>query len=199
MAIRVLQSSVIANYDVSASAKFHAGDGLVVSTTDGTVKLPNSAVTYAIWAGFALGDHNTTSNTMIQNDPVGSTVVSADGSTFTSYATGFYTGAKRAIGDWQDETVNVVTNLTDSTPASRRGMGVLRAEGSQFVSDRVTVGSAITYGTPLFCVTSATIDTGGKLTDTASTNGVSVARADSYDSTAALVYATVTVTGVAAV
>jgi hypothetical protein len=191
MAIRVLQSSIVANYDVSASGKFHAGDGLIINTSDGTVSLSATQSTISNFGGLALGDHNTTGNTMIQNDPVGSSAVSPDGATFTSYANGFYVGAKRAIGDWQDETVNTVTNLTESTPNSRRGMGCLRAAGSQFVTDRVTVSSAITYATPLYVVANATIDTGGKLTDSSSSNGVILMRADSYDSTAGLVFGTI--------
>lgn len=200
MAIRVLQSSIVANYEVTASSKFHAGDGLGLDTTNGnyTVALNGSAMTYALWAGLSLADHNVTGNTFIQNDPVGSSVVSADGSTFTSYANGFYVGTKRAIGDFQDETASVVANLTDTGPTPKRGVGCLKADGSQFVTDRYTVGTSITVGTPLFVKASATLDTGGKLIDTAANNGVSVARADYYDATAGLVFGTLYVTGVAA-
>lgn len=193
MAIRVLQSSVVANYEVTSNAKFHAGDGLLLDATNlnFTVTLSATQTTASNFAGFALADHNATSNTMIQADPVGSTVVSADGSTFTSYGNGFYVGPKRAIGDFQDETVQVVTNLTDTGPTPQRGVGTLRAHGSQFVTDRYTINSAITAATPLYVVASATIDTGGKLTDNSSGNGVVLARGDFYDSTAGLVYATI--------
>ena len=193
MAIRVLQSSVVANYEVTASAKFHAGDGLLLDTTNlnFTVGLSATQTTASNFAGFALADHNVTGNTFIQNDPVGSSVVSADGSTFTSYANGFFVGVKRAIGDFQDETASVVTNLTDTSPTPRRGVGCLRAHGSQFVTDRYTVNSAITAATPLYVVASATLDTGGKLTDNSSGNGVVLARGDYLDSTAGLLFATI--------
>jgi hypothetical protein len=193
MAIRLLQSAVVANYEVTAANKFHAGDGLMLDTVNlnNTVTLSATASTAALFAGFALGDHNTTSNTLIQNDPVGSTILSPDGSTFTSYALGFYVGAARRIGDWQDEDVAVVANLTDTSPLPRRGVGCLRQNGSQFITDRYTVGTAITTATALYVVASATLDTGGKLTDTSASNGVILARCDQFDSVAGLVYATI--------
>lgn len=197
MAIKLIQSSVVANFEVTASNKFHAGDGLVLDTTNQglTVKLPaasNGLVTAPLFAGFALGDHYSTGNTFAQADPVGSTVVSADGSTFTSYANGFFVGAKRAIGDFQDETNAVVTNLTDTTPTSRRGIGTVRAPGSQFISDRYVTDASMTAGDSLYvvCATGETTNL-GLLTRTSTNNGTALARCDQIDSTAGLLYVTI--------
>ena len=192
MAIKVLQSSVIANYDVTASGKFHAGDGLIITAGSNAVAgLSATQSTASNFAGFALADHNTTSNTFIQPDPVGSSVVSPDGATFTSYANGFFVGVKRAIGDFQDETAAVVSNLTDTGPTPKRGVGCLKAGGSQFISDRYAAAAVISSPTPLYIVASATIDTGGLLTHDSTTNGVILARSDYFDSTAGLVFATI--------
>jgi len=73
--------------------------------------------------------------TMINNDPAGSNFV--NGSTFQSYTAGFYVGAKRAIADFKDESVDVVTNLTAGIPTySSRGMTVYSTPSTQFVTDR---------------------------------------------------------------
>lgn len=195
MAVKVLQSSVVANYEVTASNTFHAGWGLILDTTNSnfTVRGPSTdEVTVWNFAGVALGDHLTTGNTFIQNDPVGSSVVSADGLTFTSYANGFFVGTKRAIGDYQDETAAVVTNLTDTSPTPHRGIGCLRAPGSQFVTDMYVTSGTYTPGA--FCYVgdtdSATADE-GKATS-ANSGGDKLYRADYLDSTAGLLYLTIT-------
>jgi len=193
MAIRLLQSSVIANYEVTAANTFHAGDGLIFdSAVVQGVKKPvtSTNVTTATFAGLALGDHLTTSNTFIQNDPVGSSVVSADGSTFTSYANGFFVGVKRAIGDWQDETASVVSNLTDTGPTPHRGIGVARQHGTQFITDRIKTGQTWTAGTTWGISDASTTE--GLLDALVADGGGVIGHTDYYDSTAGLLFGTIT-------
>jgi hypothetical protein len=197
MAIRLLQTGIIANYETTASNTFYAGDGLILDTSNANAvrvaAASNNAVTQELFAGFATSDHNTTGNTIIQADPVGSSTVSADGSTFTSYANGWYVGAARRIGDYQNESVNVVTNLTDSSPTPRRGVGCVKQDGSQFLTDRFVTLTTTTAGTDLFitCAAAEAAADLGKLNDDSTNNGDVVARIDEHDSDAGLLFVTV--------
>lgn len=74
---------------------------------------------------------------MINNDPAGSNFV--NGSIFQSYTAGFYVGPKRAIGDFKDEGISVVTNLTQGVPTyDQRPITVYTTPSTQFVTDRFT-------------------------------------------------------------
>ena len=204
MALRLLQNSIVANYDVSPNAKFYSGDALTfdVSSPAGSTGLqpvqqiggPDSAPALSLssFAGFSTSDHNITGNTIIQNDPVGSTIVSANGSLFTSYANGFYVGAARRIGDFQDESVTVVTNLTDVSATGNaspvRGVGVVRAHGSQIVTDRydtAVAASSYTNGATLYLLA------GSPLLSTNSASALIPARVDYFDTTAGILYYTI--------
>jgi len=204
MALRLLQNSIVANYDVSPNAKFYQGDALTfdISSPAGATGLqpvqqiggPDTAPALSLGtlAGFSTSDHNITGNTLIQNDPVGSTIVSANGSLFTSYANGFYVGATRRIGDFQDESVAVVTNLTDVSATGNaspvRGVGVVRAHGSQIVTDRydlTVAASSYTNGAPLYLLA------GSPLLTTNTASSLIPARVDYFDATAGLLYYTI--------
>ena len=202
MALRLLQNSIVADYDVSPNAKFYSGDALTFDLTSpaGATGLQPvlanvaaiTTTTFPTFAGFSTSDHNVTGNTLIQNDPVGSTIVSANGSLLTSYANGFYVGAARRIGDFQDESVAVVTNLTDvsstgnATPV--RGVGVVRAHGSQCVTDRYdTTAAASTYTNGAYLYVGANT----LLSSTQPGSGQYLARVDYFDTTAGLLYYTI--------
>jgi hypothetical protein len=191
MAIRLLQSSVIANYEVTAANTFRAGQGLIRDTANANaVRLPGTdEVTVYNFAGLSLADHLTTGNTMIQNDPVGSAVVSADGSTFTSYANGFFVGAKRAIGDFQDETASVVTNLTDTAPTPHRGVGCARQQGTQFVTDQFD--TAGTYAANTACYIGDADASNEGLITSANSGGTQLVSVDNFDATAGLLFGTI--------
>lgn len=165
MALRTLQSVVATNYSKLSTDPILAGDivafnsgstyasgvnpGLVARCCRGvaTANSTNTAATspVGVWlrgqiVGVA-GDDALGNNpagetpTMINNDPAGSNFV--NGSTFQSYTAGFYVGAKRAIADFKDESVDVVTNLTAGVPIySSRGMTVYSTPSTQFVTDR---------------------------------------------------------------
>ena len=95
--------------------------------------------------------------TMINNDPAGSNFV--NGSVFQSYTAGFYVGVKRAIGDFKDETIEFVSNLSNVTSSglptyAQRGVSVYTTTSSQFVTDRFN--AALTASG-----SSATVDAAG--------------------------------------
>lgn len=78
---------------------------------------------------------------MINNDPAGSNFV--NGSAFQSYAAGFYLGPKRAIGDFKDESISVITNLTQQIPVyDGRPVTVYTTPSTQFVTDRFALLTA---------------------------------------------------------
>lgn len=156
MALRALNSVVAANYNKLSADPVLAGDIVAFSSTSGSSGQNPGCVARAVRSasglvrGYALGvcaDDALGTNpygevpTMINNDAVGSNFV--NGSTFQSYTTGFYVGAKRAIGDFKDESVDVVTNLTAGVPTlSMRGVTVYTTPSSQFVTDRFALAIA---------------------------------------------------------
>ena len=207
MAIRALNSVIVANYDTLATASWQAGACLAINSSTGNVQLASRAsgadtLNFATFVGFSSDDTARSGNTMILADPVGSNYIDGSG-VFQSNNNGFYVAAKRAIGDFQSEIVNGVTNLSAQSSGyegPRRGVGVYNTPGGQFVTDQVSLvvsSAATTDGggtwTPApgdACTFAA--DGSGKLAKpaTTGTDGPMVARADKYDSAAGLLYFT---------
>lgn len=171
MALRTLQAVVATNYSKLSTDPILAGD--IVAFNNGstfaagvnpapvarcvrgvaTANSTNTATTapVGVWLRGQIlgvsGDDALGTNpagetpTMINNDPAGSNFV--NGSTFQSYTAGFYVGAKRAIADFKDESVDVVTNLTAGIPTySSRGVTVYTTPSTQFVTDRFALLTA---------------------------------------------------------
>ena len=212
MAIRALNSVIVANYNCAASASWQAGtclmigsDGLVLKADRGAAAFDTLVEQTGKFVGFSTDDTARTGNTMILADPVGSNYIDGSG-VFQSNNNGFYVGAKRAIGDFQSEIVNGVTNLSAQSSGfegPRRGVGVYNTPGGQFVTDQFAVvitasvstddTAAATFAPGDLLVPGATANA-GKLVqlDAAAygTDGIVVGRVDSYDSSAGLLYFT---------
>ena len=152
----------------------HAGQPVAMDVT-GLVVLANRALWQGNSAGIgyterykvlglAADDCATTSNTFIQNDPVGSTFLVGTG--FSSYANGWYVGVKRALGDYQNEAINSPANLTaaaNSAGLTQRGVGVYLAPG-QFVTDQVNLTFTTSSGTADTAYTASSATPGLPLT-----------------------------------
>ena len=208
MAIRALNSTIVANYDTAAAASWLAGACLVrdYSNAGRVVIGTRSALGSSTgFVGFSSDDTARTGNTMIIADPVGSSYTDASGN-FQANNNGYYTVSKRAIGDFLAENVNTVTNPTAGSSGyegPRRGVGVFNSPGAQFITDRfssvastsITLDGAAGGWTPavgdLLTVAGA-VANAGKLAKlgTVGTDGVIVGRVDSYDSAAGLIYFT---------
>jgi hypothetical protein len=211
MAIKPLNSVIVANYNTAASASWLAGSVLARDTTtvgNVTVATRNSAgtVTGGV-VGFSSDDTARTGNTMILADPVGANYTDSSGN-FQANNSGFYVVAKRAIGDFQAENVNGVTNPTagaSTYEGPRRGVGVYSTPSGQYVTDMFVVGtgssaSAATAdgGTAVYApgaqlsVSAAASGTSfGKLVELVNTAwGPVVGVVDRYDSAAGLLYFT---------
>ena len=207
MAIRALNSVIVANYDTLATASWQAGVCLAINSSTGNVELATRAagadtLNFATFVGFSSDDTARSGNTMILADPVGSNYIDGSG-VFQSNNNGFYVAAKRAIGDFQSEIVNGVTNLSAQSSGyegPRRGVGVYNAPGGQFVTDQFSLVTssgvnADAGGTwtpaPGDACTFAAAGT-GKLVKLVAigTDGPMVARVDKYDSAAGLLYIT---------
>lgn len=212
MAIRALNSAIVANYPTAASASFLAGDALMIGT-DGNVSAAYRAAgafdtiaeQLGRFVGFSADDTARTGNTMILADPVGSSYTDASGN-FVANNNGFYVVSKRAIGDFLAENVNGVTNPTAGSSGyegPRRGVGVFNTPGAQFVTDRWSGTASSTVSadggtwTPAIgdlLTVAAAAGSAGKLVllDPAAvgTDGIIVGRVDSYDSAAGLLYFT---------
>lgn len=209
MALRALNSVVAANYSKQSSDPVLAGD--IVAFNYGSAN--NAGVNPALVARACRGNTNNTASTapvgvflrgqiigvcaddavgtnpagetptMINNDPAGSNFV--NGSTFQSYTAGFYVGVKRAITDFKDESIDVVTNLTAGIPTySQRGVTVYNTPGSQFVTDRfgLLTATASNAGTDTASWAGSTGSTSPSSGDLL-TVGANNATANSYAST----------------
>ena len=212
MAIRALNSVIVANYNTAATASWQAGACLMIKA-DGTVAKADRNDTIfdtlveqtGRFVGFSADDTARSGNTMILADPVGANYLDASG-TFQSGNNGFYVAAKRAIGDFQSEIVNGVTNLSAQSSGyegPRRGVGVYNTPGGQFVTDQyvedltTTVsadgGSYTTFAPGDLLVPGASANAGKLVKLDASAYGVDgivVGRVDSFDSAAGLLYFT---------
>jgi len=167
MALRTLNSVVAANYAKLSSDPVLAGDIVTFNLSSNSTSVNPSSVCRAarnngtsastsivpsivasrgqivgVCADDALGTNPSGETpTMINNDPAGSNFL--NGSTFQSFTAGFYVGAKRAISDFKDESIDVVTNLTAGIPTySQRGVSVYSTPSSQFVTDRFALLTA---------------------------------------------------------
>jgi hypothetical protein len=212
MAIRALNSVIVANYNCAATASWQAGaclminaSGLVQKADRGDTLFDTLVEQTGRFAGFSSDDTARSGNTMILADPVGSNYIDGNG-VFQSNNNGFYVGSKRAIGDFQSEIVNGVTNLSAQTSGyegPRRGVGVYNTPGGQFVTDQyvedltTTVsadgGSYTTFAPGDLLVPGASANAGKLVKLDASaygTDGIVVGRVDSFDSAAGLLYFT---------
>ena len=221
MAIRALNSVVVANYDVAANASWSAGAVLVrdyVNAGRVVIGTRSALGSSTGVVGLSADDTARTGNTMILADPVGSSYVDSS-NVLQAANNGFYTVAKRAIGDFQAEIVNNVTNPSAQSSGfegPRRGVGVYNTPGGQFVTDMFLTGSGSSAnniytdtqsavyapGTPLTFAANGT----GKLVEAGVTAGVQnggfvggfggtaakllVGYVDRYDSAAGLLYFT---------
>ena len=146
MAIRALNSLIVANYDTAATASWLAGAALVrdISNAGRVVIGTRSALGSSTgFVGFSADDTARTGNTMILADPVGSSYVDSSG-VLQANNNGFYVVSKRAIGDYLAENVNTVTNPTAGSSGyegPRRGVGVYNTPGAQFITDQFLSGS----------------------------------------------------------
>ena len=213
MAIRALNSVVVANYDTISTASWSAGIGLMRSTTAGQVAIAQRSQTQigggvgftGGFVGFSADDTARSGNTMILADPVGASYVDANG-VLQANNNGFYVVSKRSIGDFQAENVNGLTNPTAGSSGyegPRRGVGVFNSPGAQFITDRFSTaattstalldgGSAWTPAPGDLLTIAAVSGNAGKLVklDEVGVDGLIVGRVDSYDSAAGLLYFT---------
>jgi len=212
MAIRALNSVIVANYNCAATASWQAGATLMIGSDGLVLKADRSVAAFDTlveqtgkFVGFSSDDTARSGNTMILADPVGSNYIDGSG-VFQSNNNGFYVGSKRAIGDFQSEIVNGVTNLSAQSSGfegPRRGVGVYNTPGGQFVTDQyvedltTTVsadgGSYTTFAPGDLLVPGASSNAGKLVKLDASaygTDGIVVGRVDSFDSAAGLLYFT---------
>ncbi len=215
MAIRALNSVIVANYNTAAAASWQAGACLMINASGQVEKADRGNSTTCPFntlvlqtgkfVGFSSDDTARTGNTMILADPVGSNYIDGSG-VFQSNNNGFYVAAKRAIGDFQSEIVNGVTNLSAQSSGyegPRRGVGVYNTPGGQFVTDQYvdvitasvstddTTAASFAPGDLLCPGASANAGKLVKLDPTAfGTDGIVVGRVDSFDSAAGLLYFT---------
>jgi hypothetical protein len=217
MALRTLNSVVAANYNKLTASPVLAGDIVMYDSGDTSnlnpmcVKRAYRSNSYpynfrgnivGVSADDALGTNpNGETPTMINNDPAGSNFVNASTGAFQSFTAGFYVGTKRAIGDFKDEGISVVTNLTAGIPTyEQRGISVYSTPSSQFVTDRFTTnlsqnsagnsGTATYTSGSLLTVEVTGSNNDGKLCQLGSSDSTSpiVGRVDYYDSGAGLLY-----------
>ena len=207
MAIRALNSVIVANYNCAATASWQAGACLMINASGLVQKADRNDTLFDTlveqtgrFVGFSSDDTARSGNTMILADPVGSNYIDGSG-VFQSNNNGFYVAAKRAIGDFQAENVNGVTNLSAQSSGyegPRRGVGVFNTPGGQFVTDQFTTaassGVSADAGTATYApgaYLTVAVDDSGRLVELANkAHGPVVGVVDKYDSAAGLLYFT---------
>lgn len=204
MAVRSLQELLVVNYNVKKTTSFYAGAPLARDLSGDDVGLARAANrasdTSANWVGVAADDHNRTGVTGIYVDAVGSTYIDSNGN-LVENNNGFYKGPKRAIGEFMDEPITTVTNMTAGSTGyegPRRGVGVYTSPSTQLVTDQfVAVASSASTTDDTSAITFAVgdmltfgvTDNAGKFVKLASTShGPWVATVERYDSTQGLLY-----------
>lgn len=214
MAIRALNSAIVANYDTYANATIFAGDALMLDSSGKVIPAHRSHASFdsvpemaGRFVGFSADDTVRSGNTMILADPVGASYVDSSNN-LVANNNAFYVVSKRAIGDFLAENVNGVTNPTAGSTGfegPRRGVAVFNTPGGQFITDRwAGVASSSLNGadggswTPAYgdlITVAAGAANSGKVVlyspvGLANTHGVAFGRVDNYDSATGLLYFT---------
>ena len=217
MAIRALNSAIVANYDTYANATIFAGDALMLDSNGKVIPAHRSHTSFDTgveqagrFVGFSADDTVRSGNTMILADPVGASYIDSSNN-LVQNTNAFYVVSKRAIGDFLAENVNGVTNPTAGSSGfegPRRGVAVFNTPGGQFVTDRwhasTTSGGTATSDlagwTPAIgdlLAVAGGAGQSGKLVQFAFLTGSAVGtsilafgRVDSYDSATGLLYFT---------
>jgi hypothetical protein len=214
MAIRALNSAIVANYDTYANATIFAGDALMLDSNGKVIPAHRTHTSFDTniemagrFVGFSADDTVRSGNTMILADPVGASYTDSSGN-FIANNNAFYVVSKRAIGDFLSETVSNVTNPTAGSSGfegPRRGVAVFNTPGGQFITDRwAGVASSSLAGadggtwTPAIgdlLAVSGGAGNSGKVVQYSpiglgGTHGIAVGRVDSYDSATGLLYFT---------
>jgi hypothetical protein len=213
MAIRVIYGVLNANINVDKAQSFHAGACLAreSTTSNGTCSQGNARLADRAsdpgnaFVGFAADDKARSGNTMIQPDPVGATYVDPATGNMIKNNNGLFVAQKRALGDWQDETVTNVSDLTSGASGyegPRRGVGIYTTPSNVLITDQfglfqtsaATTDIAYAAFVPNDLLTfgaSTTNAMQGKLVMLSNTShGKAIARVDSYDASAGLLYIT---------
>jgi len=206
MAIKELQALVADTYPVAKTASFYAGQILGRDSSGGSVGLVRPADrasdTVVNYVGLSADDKARTGCTFIQNDPVGSTYIDGSGN-FVANNNGWFVAMKRAISDYYDETVTNISNLTSGAggyDGPRRGVGVFISPSGKFITDQFALvstssstadsGSAYAFSVNDQLTFGAGANA-GKFVHLANTShGPAIAKVDSYDATAGLLYIT---------
>jgi len=141
MAIKELLSVLQANINLTpvTDSGIHAGMAVARNSSGYAVKADRNAVAAGTqrYIGLAADDVTRSGNSFIQADPVGANGINTDGS-FDAQNNAWFVSAKRAIADYQDESVSNVSDLTSGAngwQGPRRGLGVFTTPSSQFVVD----------------------------------------------------------------
>jgi len=209
MAIRPLQTVLTHNHNVAKNASFHAGQ-ILARTSAGLVRAADRANSTSTdraqdIVGISADDKARTGNTMILIDPVGSNYYNTSTGLIEENNNGYYVATKRALADYQDESVSNISDLTSGASGyqgPRRGVGVYQSQSGQFVTDMFKTYKTATGTTDAAFSGSDTFDPNDLLTYGAGDNagyfvkiddpadGAAIARVDSYDDAAGLLYIT---------
>jgi len=145
MAVREINAVIAADFNIAAATQLHAGAYVARDTTSALVVAADRNLhTSGNCLGILADDTARTGNTIISVDPVGSTYIDPVTGNFIANNNGYYKAAKRALGDYQDEIVTNVTNLTAGAGGFQgpmRGVGVFTTPSSNLITDQFALAS----------------------------------------------------------
>jgi hypothetical protein len=139
MAIREILSVLNANMNLTpvTAGNIHAGMAIARDASGYAVLADRKAANlHTNYIGLAADDTARTGNSFIQADPVGANGLVAG--VFTADNNGLFVSAKRALSDYQDESVSNISDLTSGAngyQGPRRGLGVYTTPSGQYVVD----------------------------------------------------------------
>lgn len=142
MAIFPFSNAYVINKDVSVGSSFKAGMVLMTNSVGNVVPADsqlllskNISEKQLSIIGIAAGDSNTSGNTIIVPDYIGSNYLDSN-SNFVSASDREYVSIKRQLLDYVDETVNEYYNINYSPKPKRRGIGIYSLSGDTFATDQ---------------------------------------------------------------
>ncbi len=142
MAIFPFSNAYVINKDAVVDSPFKAGMVLMTNSSGNVIPADsqllvskNLAQKQAAIIGIAAGDSNTTGNTIIVPDYIGTNYLDSN-SNFVSVSDREYLSIRRQLLDYADETVNDYYNINYSPKPKKTGIGIYPLSGDTFATDQ---------------------------------------------------------------
>lgn len=142
MAIFPVRSNYVIDVDAFTSASYKAGMAIVRDDNGRAIVADSQQLISKTtqqklgkFLGFAASDHDTSGNTIIRPDVVGSSYLDSSYG-YVQFKDNEFLSPKRALADNLDETASKFYNNTEILSSTRRGIGVYNQPGEIYITDQ---------------------------------------------------------------